>query len=51
MALIIVVGVQPQLIGEFVRPLVRTDSSSFDPAIHSGQTLIWVGAANGLPKM
>src|SRR5262245_16362222 len=35
-----VAQVQPQLIGEFVRPLVRTDSSSLEPATHSGQTLI-----------
>src|ERR687897_909417 len=36
----IVAHVHPQLIGEFVRPFVRTDSSSLEPAIHNGHTLI-----------
>src|SRR4051812_2316304 len=50
-AFAIVAHVQPQLIGELVRPLVRTDSSSLEAAIQSGQTLILVGVASGLPKM
>src|SRR4051812_24699088 len=50
-ALAIVAQVQPQLMGELVRPLVRTDSSSLEPAIQRGQTLICVGVVSGLPKM